>query len=204
MPKIKEITQLLLEEVDFEIISFKTRRKELLSAKRKLKTSLIWNEYLFKEEENELEKEKMNSKQMELIISLIDFYNEGFISFKNKLFFQRVFFKGSNYSMLEGFVLLLSHPNEKIVSNCLKLIETIIKETSEDFKEVYKEKDQIQKKMMDPLIRLFNRREMLEKTENSLFEVIRSVFEAFESNEEIIELNFLLLKRKMLKLLVFL
>ena len=207
--EIKVISQQILHETCNEILLFQAKKKEMINAKRKLKNNILWNEYLFKDEENELEKEKMNSKHIELIISLIDFYADAFSS-KNREIFEKIFFsknyqKEDSQNIFESLIILLSHPSEKIILHCLRIIEIIMEKSPNKFKLTYDNKnDIIQLKLMGPLIRLFAKKELLENTEKSLFKTIYFIFEIFYSQQGLnyIELNFILLKKKMLKNLV--
>ena len=207
--EIFNITQNIMAEISSEILDFQAKKKEMISAKKLLKSSMAWNEYLFKDEENELEKEKMNSKQIEIIISCIDFFIAGLRSTKNHDVFEKLLFNKINDhnigTLFEGFLVLFSHPNEKIISNCLKILEIIVGESAHKFKEIYKTQNELQEKLMKPLLRLFGKREMLETTEKSLFNTIYLIFEILYPQGEVldlIELYFIHLKKKILRFLV--
>lgn len=207
--EILTTTQDIFSEVSSEILEFQAKKREMLQAKKKLKASIAWNEYLFKDEENELEKEKMNSKQIEIIISCINFYIAGIKSPKNSEIFQKILFHVSDHhkisTLFEAFLVMFSHPNEKIISNCLKILEIILEGSDKKFKEIYKTQQEIQAKILTPLMKLFGKKELLKSTETSLFQTIYLIFQILYPQGlaiDMMEFFSILLKKKMLRFLV--
>lgn len=156
-----------------------------------------WNEYLYKTEENELEKEKDTSQHMEFFASLLDFYREGFVSQKNKAFFVKVFFEKNEGkpNAFQYIIKILNHPNEKVMSNCLRLIETIVSE----FPKIVIDEYSVEWLLKDLMKGFLNRKDLLEKTEKSLF---NSVFWVLKTDTSLIEIFFNAIKKKTTKLLV--
>lgn len=205
--EIKAMSLELCSQFCSEITEYQKKKRELLLSKKKLKKNVFWNDYLFKEEENELEKEKITSKHLDLFASLLDFYKESLLSTKNQQYFVRILFEKqaeNHKSLFDYIIVLLAHTNEKVLTHCLSIIEMVVRNNYEKFKEIYESQiENIQGNLINPLMKIFLRSELLENTENLLFNSIYCIFQrVYGNNVQYLEMNFSFLRKKMIKFLV--